>query len=372
MTPEIGNKGVVYMTQRDYNVDLFRILASIFVIILHVLGQGGILQQAAPGSMVYWSAWTLEITAFCAVNCFALISGYVMVDKTIKAKNIVGLWVHALFYSLLFTAVFFVFVPETRTLRHLVVACLPIVGKQWWYMSAYFALYLFVPVLNAGVRQIPQKNLQKFLILILFGIGILDRALLHPREIFRPAIWLMILYLFGAYIRKYNVKEKITARKSLLFFLATIALTLLSKVVIRFVTGRFLGEVKYDDFLIAYPAITMILASVFLLLFCLNLKISNTARKMIMVFSPATLGIYLIHVHPLVFEYIFKDAFVSFAHQPCILMIAYTLAATLVIFLLCAAIDLLRIQLFKLLRVAALCETVNGHIATLYEKAFKH
>ena len=150
------------MTQRNHSVDLFRIIASIFVIILHVLGQGGILQAAAPDSSVYWLAWSMEILAFCAVDCFALISGYVMLDKSIKTKNIVGLWIHALFYSLLFTALFFVFVPETRSLRHIVVACLPIVGKQWWYMSAYFALYLFVPVLNAGVHQIPKGISKNF------------------------------------------------------------------------------------------------------------------------------------------------------------------------------------------------------------------
>ena len=360
------------MTQRNHSVDLFRIIASIFVIILHVLGQGGILQAAAPGSSVYWLAWSMEILAFCAVDCFALISGYVMLDKSIKTKNIVGLWIHALFYSLLFTALFFVFVPETRSLRHIVVACLPIVGKQWWYMSAYFALYLFIPVLNAGVHQIPKRNIQKFLILVLVGIGILDH-LIPTDDAFRltggnSPIWLMILYLFGAYIKKYNVKEKITRFQSLLGFFIAIALTILSKVIIRLVTVRMFGVIKYDDTWISYTSITIIFASLFLFLFFLNIRIGDTAQKAIMLLAPATLGVYLIHVHPLVFEYILKDAFVSFAHTSGLLMIVCTLAVTLIIFLLCAVIDLLRIQLFKLLRVAQLCESVNRYVVRLFSK----
>ena len=239
-------------------------------------------------------------------------------------------------------------------------------------MSAYFALYLFIPVLNAGVHQIPKRNIQKFLILVLVGIGILDH-LIPTDDAFRltggnSPIWLMILYLFGAYIKKYNVKEKITRFQSLLGFFIAIALTILSKVIIRLVTVRMFGVIKYDDIWISYTSITIIFASLFLFLFFLNIRIGDTAQKAIMLLAPATLGVYLIHVHPLVFEYILKDAFVSFAHTSGLLMIVYTLAVTLIIFLLCAVIDLLRIQLFKLLRVAQLCESVNRYVARLFSK----
>ena len=77
------------MMKRNVNVDLFRIIATILVVLLHVLGQGGILQNSSQNSAVHWVAWFLEIFAYCAVNCFALISGYIMVNKSIKLKNII-------------------------------------------------------------------------------------------------------------------------------------------------------------------------------------------------------------------------------------------------------------------------------------------
>ena len=95
------------MEKRNYNIDLFRIIAAFLVTVLHVLGKGGILKSTSPNEINYWIAWFLEIGAYCAVNCFALITGYVMYNKTIKAKSIIGLWFQVLFYSLLFTSLFF-------------------------------------------------------------------------------------------------------------------------------------------------------------------------------------------------------------------------------------------------------------------------
>ena len=42
------------MNKRNVNVDLFRIIATILVIVLHVLGQGEILQNASPSELNYW------------------------------------------------------------------------------------------------------------------------------------------------------------------------------------------------------------------------------------------------------------------------------------------------------------------------------
>jgi surface polysaccharide O-acyltransferase-like enzyme len=114
------------MTKRNVNVDLARVVATILVIVLHVLGQGGILKNASPDGVIYWVAWFLEILSYCAVNCFALISGYVMVNKNAKLKSLIALWFQVIFYSLLITLLFFVFVPETKDLGSLLFSFIPI------------------------------------------------------------------------------------------------------------------------------------------------------------------------------------------------------------------------------------------------------
>ena len=362
------------MKTRDYNVDLFRVIATIFVIILHVLGQGGVLDNASPDGAKYWVAWFLEILAYCAVNCFALISGYVMVNKTTKLKNIVSLWFTVFFYSVLITAVFGLFLPETRSIKKLVYACLPVIRKQWWYVSSYFALFVAMPILNAAIHNISKKLFEKILLVILIAVCIIDCG--DPKDPFvlsdgYSPIWLMILYLFGGYIRKYDVKEKVTALKSAGAFWIAILLTFLSKFCIHFVTKKIFGEEILDNTFVSYTSITIVLASVSLFLYCLNTKISKFSQKAIGLVAPATFGVYLIHVHPLVFDYIVKDAFAGFVNQHLPVMLLCVLVATVLIFFVCTAIDLIRIQFFKLIKVDRWSEKIEEKTTALWLKVFK-
>ena len=361
-------------TKRNYNVDLFRIIAAFLVTVLHVLGQGGILKNTSPGGINYWIAWFLEICAYCAVNCFALISGYVLVNKTVKAKNILGLWFQVLFYSLLFTGLFFAFLPESRSIKNLVVAVMPILGKQWWYVSSYVALCFFIPFLNKAIHTISQQTYQKILLLILLVICCADCVL--PLDAFSlndgySVIWLMIVYLFGAYIRKYDICEKITSLKCIVGFFAMIILTFVSKITIRFLTKSVFGQAKFEDTFISYISITILLSAVFLFLLCLKIKINSLASKFSCFVSPAALGVYLIHVHPLVFKFLIKDAFVWVATESPVTMILCVTVASLAIFVLCTVIELLRIRIFKLIKVSKLSEFIARKINHVYLKVFK-
>lgn len=71
---------------RNYGIDALRIVSMLMVVTLHVLGHGGVLKIAE--SEKYWIVWFLEISAYCAVNCYALISGYVGVYSKYKFSNL--------------------------------------------------------------------------------------------------------------------------------------------------------------------------------------------------------------------------------------------------------------------------------------------
>ena len=362
------------MEKRNYNIDLLRIIAAFLITVLHVLGHGGILKSASPSGINYWTAWFLEICAYCAVNCFALISGYVMVNKTIKAKNIIGFWFQVLFYSLLLTYLFFIFFPESRSIKNLLVAVMPILGNQWWYVSSYFALCFFIPFLNKAINNISQQTYKKVLLVILLLICCIDCVI--PIDAFSlnngySVIWLMMVYLFGAYIRKYDICEKITPVKCIIGYVSMIILTFISKITIRFLTKSIFGQAKFEDTFISYISITILLSAIFLLLFCLKIKISNTVSKIVCFLSPAALGIYLIHVHPLVFNFVINGAFISFASKSPIAMIICVMAASLAIFVLCGIIELLRIQIFKAIKVNKLSEFIARKINDFYLKVFE-
>ena len=301
-----------------------------------------------------------------------------MVGKSIKLRNIVKLWFQVLFYSLLITFLFFAFVPESRSVKNLVFSVLPVLSKQWWYVSAYFALFFLIPILNKAIENISQQTHKKFLIVALIGVCCFGPVLYKVFYIDTftldngySAIWLIIVYLFGAYIKKYNLREKITASGSVLGFFAMIILTFAFRIIVYFATERIFGQARYYDILVSYVSVTILLSAVFLFLFCLNVKIGAAAEKVIAFLSPAALGVYLIHVHPLVFEGILKNAFVGFAEKSLVLMLACALLATLAIFVICTAIELLRIQLFKLIKVKVWSEKIENKLSSMYLRIFE-
>ena len=120
---------------RNHGIDLLRIVSMLMVLILHILGPGGILKNTNILSANYEAAWLLEIAAFCAVNCYALASGYVGLYTKFKYTNIVHIWLQVAFYNVLFTAIAAALLPEV-TSHHILEACLPVHNNFYWYFTA--------------------------------------------------------------------------------------------------------------------------------------------------------------------------------------------------------------------------------------------
>lgn len=72
---------------RNIGIDLLRIFAMLMIIVLHLLGQGGILREdlSIYNEVANW----LDICSCCGVNIFAIISGYVGIKSEWKVKRII-------------------------------------------------------------------------------------------------------------------------------------------------------------------------------------------------------------------------------------------------------------------------------------------
>ena len=98
------------MREKNYGIDTLRILAMFMVTILHILTQGGILNASSRFTSQYEAGWFLQTAAFCAVDIYALISGYVWVSAQYRYRNIMELWLQVLFYTVSITTLFWIFV----------------------------------------------------------------------------------------------------------------------------------------------------------------------------------------------------------------------------------------------------------------------
>ncbi|MBR5427986.1 MAG: acyltransferase family protein [Clostridia bacterium] len=340
--------------QRNYGVDLLRILAMYMVVVLHVLGQGGILYNGSLTGLNYWLAWSLEIASYGAVDIFALISGFVGYKVKHRYANIAELWLKVFLYSVSFTIIYkFTFDPSIG-LRKIFLSCFPVTRGGIWYFTMYFALFFLSPVLNAAIEKMTEKSVRRVVIasIILFSII----PFLWAKDTFSTnngysLLWLMVLYFVGAYIGKYNIFEKIKKYQALIGYIVCILLICVVKYLLRKYLHSFLGQTIDNSWLVNYTSLPVFGSAVFLLLLFRDIDLPNAAKKVVAVFAPLTFGVFVIHVLPLVNKNFIHEKFGVFTGYSPIVLVLSVLGTAAVIYLACSLIDFIRARLFDLLKI---------------------
>ena len=138
------------MEQRNYGLDAARICAMCGIITLHILGHGGVLDSCDFNSAGYWSSWWIEICAYCSVDLFALLSGWLGIYKkkhsVFRAAELLAV---VLFYSVIITAIFASAVPDLFSgSQDIVNSVMPILAGRYWYITCYIPLAVLQPFIN--------------------------------------------------------------------------------------------------------------------------------------------------------------------------------------------------------------------------------
>ena len=346
------------MKKRNTGINLFKLFSMFMIALLHVLGMGGI-TGAAAGTSSYYPVYLMQNAAFCAVNCYALVSGYLMLGKKIKPSRITELWFEVFFYSVSISAIMMIVYRDLFSARNIVYAVTPIISNQYWYMTSYFMMYLFVPMMNKFADAANKKVFTATIVVILVlttGSLIIKQDGFRLNDGYSP-IWLMIMYLVGAYMKKFNVGAKMKKWLALLLYvissLCSFILCVFSKKLLKIMLGN---DISY----LSYTSPFVVLSAIFLFIFFSKLKFGKKTEKLINYITPAALGVYLIHTHPLVFNKLMKDIAMPLVNHGTAAMIFGSIAMALAVFIICIVIDFLRIQLFRLIRINALCKKLDG------------
>ena len=357
---------------RNYGLDLLRMLSMFLIVNLHVLGQGGAMVRVTGREAVYYSCWFVETCAYCAVDCYGLISGYVGVESKHRPARILELWLQVLFYSAGITLLFRILAPELLTEGSLWNAIFPVGWKTYWYFSAYVGLFFVMPYLNRLVNALTERELKKLALVLFFlfsGATALPKV--NGSDFLQLAggysfIWLAVLYLLGACIRKCHFRrwEK---WKYLLAYFEMAAFSWIFKIGMENYTRKVYGEAKFGRLFTSYTAPTILLCAVCLLLIFETLEIkSERVKKWIAYLSPLAFSVYLIHTHPLVFGNVLKGVFSGYRSLPAPLAVLAVLVTAVLIYIACTLVDIVRRKPFELGKVRSKCEKV----VRLMEKRF--
>lgn len=361
------------MSQRNYGIDFLRIVSMFMVLLLHVLLNDGLINRDVINTS-YWVSWFIEISAYGAVNCFALISGYVMCNSNPKISKLFSLWLQIVFYTVGFF-VLFAIINHKFNLYAFIENCLPISTKRYWYTSAYFGMFFLIPLLNSAVNNIEKKVFEKVLVVCFLCFCI--RASLIPlsNEPFNlgggySTLWLSLMYITGAYIKKYNVTEKIKKSTAIIIYAVMTVLTFLSKVVIHYLTQAFLEKPFWTDIFVSYISPSIVLASIGLFIFCLKLSYSDVAKKFISFFAPASLGVFLIHTNGNIWSNVINKIQLHLIERNPVITVVLVFATAAAIYIVCSLIEIGRIYLFKALKINKLCLALEAILQKIYDKLY--
>ncbi len=349
--------------KRNFGIDLLRMFLMLMIIILHTLGHGGVLSATEPISVKYSMYWLLESLAFCAVNCYALITGYVHYGKKHKFSALIQLWLHALVYAFGIAVCVWFLKPEEFSLENLTFFLFPVSKRVYWYLTAYTGLFVLIPLLNAGIDKFTKCEAKRYSYLLLLVFSIIPTIAQNDTFYTNSGystFWLAYLYIIGACIKKHEWGASLKSRKAALLYICSVLLAWGIKLIIDSTSSLFPGASKFDFDIISYTSPAMVFAAIFLFMAFKNVHIPHKLRGIISSLSPASFGVYLIHEHTYVRKYLIANRFTFFAEYSLPFGILGILSCSLIIFFVCLFVDWIRCKIFSLLHLKELLEHLES------------
>ena len=341
------------LSSRNYGVDLLRVVAMLYVVTLHSIGPGGILAAAPIGSAQFHTAWFLEIWCYCAVDIFALISGYVSYSdghKPVKWSGYLLLWLQVVVYGAGVTVLFHFIDPALVTKQDLFRSLFPVSNGLYWYVTAYTGLFVVMPLLNAGLRNLSEPAARK-LFFGLFLVFSLYETFFQKftMNVGYSFLWISILYVLGACVKKCgigkNVKPWQAAFGIFLLCLITWGWKMMGP---EFMISQ--NRITRDT-LVSYVSPTVLGCALLHLIWFAKLTFGPAMRRFISFAAPAAFAAYILNCHKLIWAHVVANRFAGLASRPLPILVGYVVGFSLLFVGGSILIDRVRIWVFDRLRL---------------------
>lgn len=345
---------------RERNFEVMRTWAMFSIVIYHCMchgiGSDYAFDLQLPVSLFNFTFSDLILViGSIAVNLYVLVSGYFLVNARFKVSRIIRTWVSALFYSVIITTMFLLLSLEPWSIVTLGKSFFPLSTDAYWFVSQYIGLLILSPFLAMLVRQLSYRQY----VALLIGMGLMVLSVIPDFPLGKRfsishgnSVWSFVYLFFIAGFIRLHLK-RIPMGKLVVTVLGLALLTMVSEMVLGIHNG--VGHLLWFN----YNGILLFL-SVAVFVFIRQQQIPETGIWSLMVkVAPYTFGVYLIHDHLLMRDWIWKTlSMTSYANQW-----IYALAVMVVcvlIFAICILIDTVRKRLFAILKMDDLMIRLDG------------
>ncbi|MCM1261803.1 MAG: acyltransferase [Butyrivibrio sp.] len=345
------------MKKREANVELLRLITMLMIVMGHLINHGELIYVAREGSVSYNIAWGLFGLTIPAVDIYVLISGYFLVESKFSSWKLFKLAIQVWFYTMTITLYFWISGSTEHVLKEMVYSLTPIISDFYWFITMYVGMYILSPLLNHFVKSLSKRQLQCVLALCFVLFSVWTNIFYYTSGMNIAGgisiTWFVVLYMFGAYIRLYDV-GKGSYGKWMLWGIILDLLIPISRVVIVMLNSTPLEKLIFLDDLLwgysvfyQYNSMLALGAAVCLFVGFLGVKIkSQRISGIILLFASTSLGVYLIHEHGYIREALWnKVGACNWLGKWYLLPRIIT--TTLAVYVVCSAVELLRRFLFR-------------------------
>ncbi len=351
--------------KRNPNFELLRLLSMFFIIVNHnILNISTEWQIQQIKGLNFILTDILYQAVYVAVNCYILISGYFLVGSNKYDFNfikVVKLWSVVFFYSvIIYLICLFPLKLLTFNVKDVVHVILPIHYDLYWFITQYIGLFLISPFLIKSANNLTKEDYKKFLIISFFIVSILQLQGLKGGF---SLLWFIFLFMFSGYIRLYDPQHLIKSHPFATYITFTCILGLIS-ILLGYSSSK-LSIVSYLGF---YNGPFIFISSVALFYVFKEMKPLNESNKIVKVilyFAPTCFGIYLIHEHPYLKDYLWDNVRIM-TRKLSLFNILFILCFSFGLFVICAVIEKIRLFMFKISGIDNCITMISDKTILLY------
>lgn len=291
--------------ERIISLDIIKIIAAFFVVILHVNGytmEAKGITSASEGTVFFY--YVMEGTAFIAVHLFVLAGSYLMCGKEyLNLQSILRTWITTLFITISGLIIAFI-IGIHPSIRLVFQSLFPISLRAYGYVSSYILLMLLSPFLNVLIRNLNNKQLYYISALIVSVNIVFPTVIPFIGWGENYTVLFVCLYFVSASIYRLSSSHpnspNIYGGGVCLWLLSTVTL-IASPYLISKLSCRLIFLVDKSDFFYNYHNIIVLIEAVGLFLWInKDFVVSNSRlNRIIQYFSKGSLVVYLYHMHPI-------------------------------------------------------------------------
>lgn len=332
---------------RNYGLDIARICAMCGIIILHILGAGGMIDYTTGDNPKYWLVWWLEICAYCSVDLFAMLSGWLGIKKRqYSTYRILELVAIVLFYCILITILFALVQPDVFASKlDIIKSCLPYMFGRYWYIMCYIPIVILQPFINKMLLALSKEQHRKLCFVSIFIFALIPTFFNNDFFAFNRGysfVWLVICYAIGSYLKREEniISQKISKIKCVITFIVCSLGLLVLKILYDFV---FHVDGQY---FIEYTSPVVLLMAVVALLCMSQLKI-KVGKNIFAKMSMMAFDVYVIHCHILVLDKMIYDKFRWIGDVSIYMIPVITICIVILIYFVLSVIAMIRSAVFE-------------------------